>query len=51
MLKKNGVFWDEIENIINFVRNIEDVEVAVIFIEEEDKIKVSLRFKYYFDCV
>ncbi len=50
MLKKNGASRDETENIINFARNIEDVEVAAIFIEEEDKIKVSLRSKYYFDC-
>lgn len=50
MLKKNGASRDETENIINFARNIEDVEIAAIFIEEEDKIKVSLRSKYYIDC-
>ena len=50
MLIKNGASRDETENLINFARNIEDVEVAAIFIEEEDKIKVSLRSKYYIDC-
>lgn len=49
MLEKNNASRDETENIINFAKNIEGVEVAALFIEEDNRIKVSLRSKYYID--
>ncbi|AIS52479.1 bifunctional oligoribonuclease and PAP phosphatase NrnA [Thermoanaerobacter kivui] len=35
----------QIENIINYGRNVEGVEVAVLLIEKEDEVKISLRSK------
>lgn len=49
MFAKNNATRDQTENIINFARNIDSVEVAALFVEEEDRIKVSLRSKYYLD--
>lgn len=49
MFEKNNVRRDETENIINYARNIDTVEVAALFIEEENRIKVSLRSKYHVD--
>ncbi|WAM32613.1 DHH family phosphoesterase [Caldicellulosiruptor naganoensis] len=49
MFEKNNASRDETENIINFAKNIEGVEVAALFIEEDGRIKVSLRSKYYVD--
>ncbi|AZT90190.1 bifunctional oligoribonuclease/PAP phosphatase NrnA [Caldicellulosiruptor changbaiensis] len=49
MFERNNASRDETENIINFAKNIEGVEVAALFIEEDSRIKVSLRSKYYLD--
>lgn len=47
MFIKNGAKREDTENIVNFARNIESVEVAAIFIEEQNKYKISMRSKNY----
>ncbi|MEZ0535802.1 bifunctional oligoribonuclease/PAP phosphatase NrnA [Caldicellulosiruptoraceae bacterium PP1] len=49
MFSKNGAKREDTENMINFAKNINTVEIAAIFIEESDKIKVSLRSKNILD--
>lgn len=49
MFNKNGAKREDTENIINYAKNINSVEIAAIFIEENDKIKISLRSKNVMD--
>lgn len=49
-LRSVGASMEDSEGIVSFVRDIEDVEVAVMLKEfEEDEIKVSMRSKRYID--
>lgn len=50
MLEETGALDEDTEGIINYVRNINGVEIAALFKEKEDlEIKVSLRSKSYAD--
>lgn len=50
MLKKTGAFMNETESIVDMLRSIRGVEVAIFLKEEEEKlIRCSLRSKEWFD--
>lgn len=39
------------EGIVEFIRNIKGVELAIFLKEETDKVKISLRSKSYINCI
>jgi len=44
MMKETGTVYEDIEGFAEFARNIKDVLISILFVEEpEDKIKVSFR--------
>ena len=50
MLKKTGAGMDETEGIVDKLRSIDGVEIAVLVKEDaEERIKLSLRAKRYAD--
>ncbi len=49
MMKETGAIEEESEGIINLGRNIYGVEVAVLFKEKQDEVKVSFRSNSYVD--
>ncbi len=49
LLKKTGCMMGDSEGIINTLRAIEGVEVAIVIKEKSDNVKASLRSKSYFD--
>ncbi len=48
-LEKTGCEYNDTEGLISFPLSLNDVDVAIIFIEREGKIKMSLRSKTDFD--
>lgn len=50
MLEKTGAKSSDTEGIIEFVRNIKPVQLAVLLKERKDEVKFSLRSKDTIDC-
>lgn len=48
MIENNDASWDDTEGLVNFARDIENVELACLFKEyKENEIKISMRSKKY----
>ena len=45
MLKEASAAYEDAEDVIDSVRNIEGVEIAAVLKEKEDSVKVSMRAK------
>ncbi len=50
MFKKNNISFNDVDGIVNYTRDIEAVEVGILFKEKSEKeIKISFRSKSYLD--
>ena len=49
-LKKTGAPSEDTEGIVEQIRNIEGVEMAIFLKEKEDEVKLSFRSKSYLNC-
>jgi len=50
MLEECGATDGDTEGIVNYAKEIEDVEVGILFKEEENRVKVSVRSRRYVNC-